>query len=242
MPSTVETVEMLARDYTFEINTGSIASPVWVEIGGLNTWTHSPSSKDADTTKFYDGGRESSMKTTRGDEFTLSGFKSLDDTVTARDPGQVAVETVDAAVGRDSRAQFRITEDDTGEAKSFLATVQVTSGGGGNDDPVKWEATLKVTGTITSSAAVSLPGTPTSPTGTNGTGSTVVDATLAGTFDLWEAVVTDSAGTTVLATVTSTSKPIYVPVSAGSRKAKVRARNAAGWGPYSALTATITVS
>lgn len=241
MTTTVETVEMLARDYTFEVNDGTIAVPDWVQIGGLNTWSHSPSSGDADTTKHVDGGRRSHMKASRGDEFTLSGFRSLNDDLSARDPGQLICEAWAASVGRSSRKQFRITEDDSAETKVFMATAEVTQGGGGNDDPSAWSLKITVTGSIATSTLPAVLAAPTiSPTG--GTGEITVDFTYSGTPTHFEVVVTDSAGTTVLETVVSTHEPVYCPVSSGSRKVKGRVKNAGGWSDYSALSTGVTVS
>lgn len=141
--------EILARDHgQWDINTGTDATPTWVPIGGVNSWSHSPTGNDADTTTFDDQGRLSHLKASRGDEFTLSGLYQEDPDTGARDPGQEAVETLGAAVGYDSLKQFRLTSPG-GIAKTFHASATVTIGGGGNDDPSKWEAKITVSGTIT---------------------------------------------------------------------------------------------
>lgn len=243
--SAPEIVEFLARDYTWEINTGTISSPNWVEIGGLNKWAHKPSAKDADTTKFSDAGRQSHMKASRGDEFTITGLLGVDDeTLTTRDPGQAAVETLGQAVSRASRGQFKLTRDDDGSTRTFKATATVTVGGGGNDDPDTWEATLTVTGAITEGGAVAVPDVPTSVTPTGGTGTVTVDWTNgAGSPTQYHVVITDNAGTTQLAEVYTTGKPAIVAVSAGAnRKAKVRAHNNGGWSQFSTLSSGVTVS
>lgn len=141
------TTECLARGFEFHLNTGTIGVPVWTEIGNINTWGHSHSSNDADTTTFSDAGRMTHMKASRGDEFTLGGLYLEDPANGDRDPGQEAVEAWADEVGPDSVKQFRITSPG-GVTKTFLSTAAVNNGGGGNDDPNKWDVTIKVTGTI----------------------------------------------------------------------------------------------
>lgn len=142
--------EVLARGFTFELNTGSEAVPNWVAVGGINTWSHSPQSNDANTTTFDDDGRMSHMKASRGDQFTLNGLYQEDPDDGSRDPGQEACEAWADEIGPASRKQFRITSPSTGGAvKTFTATATVTSGGGGNDDPAAWSCAMTVDGAIT---------------------------------------------------------------------------------------------
>lgn len=140
--------KFLARDLTIEINTGTIAAPVWTGIGGLNTLTHSPSSSDADTTDFDSNGREEHMKAARGDSWTLAGFHLEDVAAGTRDPGQAAVETLGQALGITSLGQFRITSPG-GNTITFMASAEVTLHGGGNNDAASWQAALKVSGAVT---------------------------------------------------------------------------------------------
>lgn len=142
--------KILARDHgkQWEINTGTSQSPTWTRIKGLNSWSPSPSKNDADTTGFDDDGWTAHMVASRGGEFTLSGHYLEDPDTGDRDPGQEAVETLANAVGYDSLKEFRFTSPG-GIQISFSASASVTSGGGGNDDPSAWEATLTVSGKLT---------------------------------------------------------------------------------------------
>lgn len=140
--------KFLARDLTIEINTGSIAVPVWTEIKGLNTLTHSPSSTDAETTDFASNGRAEHMKAERGDSWALAGFKLEDVANGDEDPGQAAVEALGRAVGLTSLGQFRITSPG-GNTATFMASAEVTLSGGGNNDAAAWAATIMVSGPIT---------------------------------------------------------------------------------------------
>jgi hypothetical protein len=141
------TTKIPARDWTFELNTGTTGSPTWVAVGGLNSWGHSPKANDADTTTFDDAGRMSHMKASRGDEFTLSGLYKEDVDTGERDPGQEAVEAWANVIGVAATKEFRITSPG-GTAKKFQSSATVTIGGGGNDDATKWEAALVVDGAI----------------------------------------------------------------------------------------------
>jgi hypothetical protein len=238
-------VKVLARGFDFDINTGSIASPSWTPIGGINQWSHSPAANDADTTDFDDNGRMAHMKASRGDEFTLTGLYLEDDAVAnTRNAGQLATEVVANAVGPASIAQFRITSP-AGNVRTFLASATVTTGGGGNDDPNSWEVTLKVTASITNSALPAVPAAPTSVTGVGGTLLVTVNWTAPGSgspFTEYESVA-------FLAGVEhsrhrATSKPlVHSGLSAAtSYTFQVRARNAGGWGPLSAASSGVTTS
>ncbi len=140
--------KFLARDLTIEINTGSVAVPVWTGIGGLNTLTHSPSSTDAETTDFNSNGRSEHIKAERGESWTLAGFALEDVATGTRDAGQAAVETLANALGLASLGQFRITSPG-GNTSTFMASAEVTLAGGGNNDPAAWQAALRVSGAVT---------------------------------------------------------------------------------------------
>lgn len=140
--------KFLARDLDIEINTGTIGSPVWTPIGGLNSLTHSPSSTDAETTDFDSGGHSEHMKAERGESWTLAGFSLEDVADGARDPGQAAVETLANALGLASLGQFKITSPG-GNTATFMASAEVTRAGGGNNDPAAWQAVVRVSGEVT---------------------------------------------------------------------------------------------
>lgn len=140
--------KFLARDLTIEINTGSIGSPVWTAIKGLNTLTHAPSSTDAETTDFDSNGAAEHMKAERGETWTLAGFSLEDVTTGDRDPGQQAVEALALTVGLASLGNFRITSPG-GNTATFMASAEVTRAGGGNNDPATWQAVVRVSGTVT---------------------------------------------------------------------------------------------
>jgi hypothetical protein len=139
--------KFLARDLTIEIASAGSGGG-YVEIHGLNTLTHSPSSSDAETTDFDSDGRAEHMKAERGDTWTLAGF-TLEDVLTGdRDPGQAAVEALAQEVGLDSLGAFRITSPG-GNTLDFQASAEVTLAGGGNNDAAAWQCVIRVSGPIT---------------------------------------------------------------------------------------------
>ena len=140
--------EVLARQFTAELNTGTSGSPVWVAITGINSITHSPQANDADTTTFDDEGRMSHLKASRGDEFTISCLRQEDEVNGDRDAGQEACEAWADEIGQASRKQFRITSPGGNVVGPFEATATVTQFGGGNDDPATWQLAVKVSGAL----------------------------------------------------------------------------------------------
>ena len=139
--------KFLARDLTIAIQVGGSGGNEFVNVKGLNTLTHSPSSTDADTTDFDSNGVSEHMKAERGESWTLAGFQ-LEDVLTGeRDPGQEAVEVLAAAVGLDSLGTFRITSPG-GNVATFSASAEVTKGGGGNNDAATWQAVIRVSGSV----------------------------------------------------------------------------------------------
>lgn len=140
-------VEIPARDWDFHINTGTAGAPTWVEVAAINTWSHSPSQTDADTTTNDDDGVERHMPIRRGHSFTISGLFKEDPSDGTRDAGQEAVETAAAAVGTAGVKQFRITSPG-GTTKTFDASYNATIGGGAENAPTTWSCVVKVSGAI----------------------------------------------------------------------------------------------
>lgn len=143
------TTDILARGFDFEINTGTTAAPVWVVVGGLETWNFKPGTTKAKTTKFSDAGRATHLVATRSVTLTLKGYYQEDEANGNRDAGQEAVETRANAVGADSVGGFRMTSPG-GTIKTFNCSAEVSTGGS-DDDATTWEAELEVSGAITES-------------------------------------------------------------------------------------------
>lgn len=140
--------EVLMQDVDADINTGTIAVPVWTRIAAVTSVTHSPTKTTADTKNFDTPGRYRHRVVRRGDSFTVQAQRQEDEGTGSRDAGQEAVETAAIAVGTAAEKQFRLTSPG-GNTWTFLATAEVTELGGGTDDVANWQAVLEVTGSIT---------------------------------------------------------------------------------------------
>lgn len=237
------TTKILARDFDFALNTGTIETPVWTDIKGVNSWSHTPTGNDADTTTFDEDGRLSHMKASRGDAFTLDGLYLTDVDTGERDPGQAAVSVWADAIGPDSLKQFRITVPD-GTTLTFLASATTTQGGGGKDDPAAFSIAITASGAVTNSAVAAALGDPTAVTATPGTDSAVVTWTNgSGTAISYQVRAFNDATDAIIATVTTDTKPAYF---AGLTTGldiyfQVRALGAAGWSDWSASSAAVEI-
>lgn len=236
--------DTLARDDgAWDINTGTEASPVWTPIGGLNSWTPSPGKNTADTTKFVNQGWGSHLVASRTLEHTLSGFVQVDPVTGVRDAGQAACENLARQMGVASIGQFRHTMTG-GTVNTFSGSVQVSRGGGGNDDPSAWEVVIEMSGPPTTVLAAAVPSTPTAPTATGGVGQATVNWTNGATVGtLFEVRIFNNSGILV-ATHIGSGKPIIASgLSVGTGyTARVRAQNAAGWSDLSVASASFNVT
>ncbi len=141
--------KILARGFNFELNTGTIGVPVWVAIGGVNSFSFDPAKTDADLTDFDDNGRSAHMVASRSVSMSIDGFFMVDVDTGTRDAGQAAVETWANEIGPDSLMQFRFYQEDTLEGKSFMASANTTGPGGGINDPASWKVEITSSGAIT---------------------------------------------------------------------------------------------
>jgi hypothetical protein len=140
----VALTKFLARDLVIEILDPASGGD-YVEIKGMESLTHSPSTTQADTTDFESGGRKEHLVAERGDEWTLAGYKLEDVGTGDYDPGQALVEALGKQISVDSIGTFRITSPG-GNTLTFQASAEVTQPGGGHNDPAAWGAKLTVTG------------------------------------------------------------------------------------------------
>lgn len=148
--------KFLARDLTIEIGTaagsgvagsGDPDADGYVEIKGLNSITHAPTSTDAETSDFNSEGRSEHLKAERGDSWTCAGFTLEDVTTGDRDPGQARVEEVAQLVGPAALVPFRLTSPG-GNTIEFVGSVEVTLSGGGTNDASQWQAVVRASGAI----------------------------------------------------------------------------------------------
>lgn len=141
---------VLARGWTVEIE--DEATPgTYIKISGLNQIGFDEDETDADTTDFDSDGRPSHLVAQRGNTVTLEGYYKEDPVTGERDPGQAAVEALADKTGNLSLGKFRITSP-AGNMKEFMASARV-SGSGGLNDPMGWQAELRISGPITKTPA-----------------------------------------------------------------------------------------
>jgi hypothetical protein len=138
--------KFLARDLTFEIAEDASGDD-WLEVKGLQSLVHAPSSTDADTSDFESEGHDEHLKASRGDTWTITGFY-LEDVLTGeRDEGQVAVEALSRLVGPAAMGIFRVTSPG-GNTITFTGSAEVTLHGGSTNDAAAWNATIKTSGAM----------------------------------------------------------------------------------------------
>jgi hypothetical protein len=138
--------KVLARHFRPEINTGTVAEPVWVRVKGITNISFSPTKSDADTTDFDADGWTTHLVASRGASISLSGQRVEDGETGARDPGQEAIEELAYEVGHTSLKQFRLVRPNGATALQGLVSAESTPFGGGNDDPTTWECSLTFAG------------------------------------------------------------------------------------------------
>lgn len=236
--------DTLARDNgALDINTGTVQSPVWTPVGGINSWSPSPTLNRADTTKFSDQGNLAHLPASKGMTYTFTGFRQVDESTGARDAGQLACEQLSEQLGPDGIGQFRHSRAG-GKVTVFFGSVTVTDGGGGNDDPDAWEIEIERTGVPTTTDAINaLPAVVTSVTGTDNEDSAIIDWTDGEPEgDLFEIVIYDDVTGEIVKQVLVSEHPALVALEAGDYVAKVRARNDAGWSALSAASSKFTVT
>ena len=138
----------LIRQWTISINTGTVATPVWTEVGGIDNVAPTRSKQNADTGDFNSGGWDEHLPAGRGRSMTVSGHYLEDPDTGARDPGQAAVETQGNLIGTTGIDQYRF-ESAGGNGFDVNASVDVQDPGGSKNDAASWGFVLDVTGAPT---------------------------------------------------------------------------------------------
>ena len=136
--------KILSRDFKWEIETGTAT---YTEIKGLTSFQLNSSKNDADTTTFDDDGWQSHIVASLSKSVSFDGLFD-ESAVGVRDAGQAAVEALADAMGDYSIGDFKMTTPG-GKAFTMSGSVNITSIGGGNDDPSSWGFELTLTGKIT---------------------------------------------------------------------------------------------
>lgn len=139
-------VRVLAREWTIQVKN---SSSVFVDVGGINTFTFGGGKTDADTTGFDSEGWAEHLVVQRGRTLTIGGF-FLEDSVGARDPGQAVIDGLASKIGAEAIGDFKLTTPG-GKVWEFSGSVEPADVGGGTNDVTSWGATITVTGQVSKS-------------------------------------------------------------------------------------------
>lgn len=137
-----------ARDWIFEVSSDPGATtPVWSQIGGLESFTlsHSEAEASVETTTFASAGIAESQAMQRGASLSVSGKMSRDDQG-AQDAGQAEVDTLAALIGEASLGGVRFRHTDDTEWTEWDAWASKGDNGGGNNDKTSWSASFTRSG------------------------------------------------------------------------------------------------
>ncbi|MFI0897754.1 phage tail tube protein [Streptomyces sp. NPDC020983] len=139
-----------ARDCEFEVESDTPGT--WVAIGGINTFTKSRSSNNADTTTFASNGDDEQQIMSRGKSMKLGGFRLMDPDTGALDAGQAIVEAWADDKSDDSLRSFRFAAPGDTTWEVWTATAELDDEGGGSNDKVSWGVTITRSGASTTAA------------------------------------------------------------------------------------------
>lgn len=145
-----------ARDWLFEVSLDpTIVTPVWAEVGGVNSFTlsNSEGEESTDTTTFGSAGNAESQAMQRGASLSLEGFIERS-ALGVQDAGQAACDTLSGEVGEDSLGGFRFRHVDDEDWTVWTAWVSKGDNGGGNNDKTSWGATFTRSGAASTAAVV----------------------------------------------------------------------------------------
>jgi hypothetical protein len=233
-----ELTKTLTRQVKHQINAGTEAVPVWIDINGLTGATGSGQQTNADTTTFDEDGVESHLPAARGRTFSLSGLRGYVNLATGvRDPGQVACEEAAALIGPTGLKQFRrILPDGVGTCQTMLASFNISSDGGALNDAEQWSVEVTRSGPTTESELGAPAAVPTGVTPTAGVGQVSVAYTTDGAFIEIFVYEADTDEEVAFATEADAS-PLVITGLTAATDYYVRARSVTTAGAISALTA-----
>lgn len=145
-----------ARDWTFEVSEDpTVATPVWTEVGGVDSFTlsNSEGEENTDTTTFASQGNAESQAMQRGAKLTVEG-KYVKDAAGVQDAGQVSVSNMAGKVGEASLGGVRFRHTTDTEWTVWTAWASLGDNGGGNNDKTSWGASFTRSGAATTAAVV----------------------------------------------------------------------------------------
>lgn len=130
--------------YRAEINTGTIASPTWVEMKGITKWAPKFEQQTEDDTDISSGAWKSEFPVGNGFSVEVEGLtKGTTNPAFVADPGVQALLDRSKKIGNDGIGHFRYWRtDDIAEAQEFFATCGVSRNGEKPPALDKWGGNL----------------------------------------------------------------------------------------------------
>lgn len=128
-------VTYLARKWRLDVNTGTTASPVWVQVKGITNFTPGLSPTMQDSSDYDADGWGSDEKTMLKWNLAITLLrKGADDTTP--DPGQEALRAKSDQFGTAGQADLRWYDRKVGSPEAYRGTANVSwePGGGGTGD------------------------------------------------------------------------------------------------------------
>jgi hypothetical protein len=127
----------LARKMVLEVNTNTVASPVWTTVKGLNEYTWTPGDPNLEDDNVYEDlgytGQTKTALSVKAEGKVMR--RTLPTDVTTYDPGQEKLRTLSNLLGPTGVGYFRTYDRDGGpEAYTFFAEVSWQPEGGGPTD------------------------------------------------------------------------------------------------------------
>lgn len=148
--------KVTARDVILEVSDGTIPTPAWIEVAGLNSLTHKPSENEeaTDTTTYDSDGHYEQVVMQRGATLETEGFLLKDAATGALDPGQERCEELAAAMGTASQGEIRFRHPMDTNWRVWTATTSVGDQGGENNDMTSFAVTFTRSGAPSSAVVV----------------------------------------------------------------------------------------
>jgi len=136
-----------AREWIFEVTDDLTGTPVWAEVGGLESFTISNSAGEAstETTTFASDGQAESQAMQRGATLGVNGKLTRDD-AGVDDAGQAMADGLAAEVGNASLGGVRFRHLDETDWTVWTAWASKGDTAGGNNDKASWSATFTRSG------------------------------------------------------------------------------------------------
>ena len=144
-----------ARDWVFEASEDpSATTPVWAEIGGLESFTlsNSEGEESTDTTTFASGGVAESQAMQRGASLSVEG--KVVRTAGVDDAGQAVVDALAAQVGEASLGGVRFRHAEDTDWTVWTAWCSKGDNGGGTNDKTSFGATFTRSGAASTETVV----------------------------------------------------------------------------------------